>query len=81
MMTTQWQESPSHDILTIPEVAGELRCSKAHIHNLINGRVKGARPLPALRLGRRRLILRTSIKAWLDTTESHEVQGTKSPEN
>ena len=26
-------------ILTVPEVAVELRCSKAHVHNLINGLV------------------------------------------
>lgn len=34
-------------VLTVPEVARELRCSKAHVHNLINGKVSGARPLPS----------------------------------
>jgi excisionase family DNA binding protein len=60
-------------VLTVSEVASELRCSKAHVHNLINGKVSGARPLPSLRLGRRRLVLRTSFKAWLVTIEAHEV--------
>jgi excisionase family DNA binding protein len=56
-------------ILTTSEVARELRCSKAHVHNLINGRVPGARPLPALWLGRRRLVRRTSLDQWLLTIE------------
>ena len=28
-------------ILTIAEVAAELRCSKAHVYNAINGKVAG----------------------------------------
>jgi excisionase family DNA binding protein len=56
-------------ILTTSEVARELRCSKAHVHNLINGRVRGARPLPALWLGRRRLVRRASLDQWLLTIE------------
>jgi excisionase family DNA binding protein len=56
-------------LLTAAEVASELRCSKAHVHNLINGRVRGARPLPSLWLGRRRLVRRTSLDQWLLTIE------------
>jgi excisionase family DNA binding protein len=58
-------------VLTITEVAGELRCSKAHVLNLINGKVRGAHPLPALWLGRRRLIRRCSLDAWIKANE-HE---------
>ena len=72
-MDTQRRESAPHDVLTVPEVAEELRCSKAHVHNLINGKVSGARPLPSLRLGRRRLVRRTSFEAWLVTNEAHAV--------
>jgi excisionase family DNA binding protein len=56
-------------ILTVGEVARELRCSKAHVHHLIVGQVCGVRPLPSLWLGRRRLILRASLDAWLKTSE------------
>jgi excisionase family DNA binding protein len=56
-------------ILTAAEVARELRCSKAFVHNLINGKVHGALPLPAITLGRRRLVRRTSLSAWLLANE------------
>jgi excisionase family DNA binding protein len=64
--------SDQHAVLTVMEVARELRCSKAHVHNLINGKVPSARPLPALRLGRRRLILRTSLDSWVHANEAHD---------
>jgi excisionase family DNA binding protein len=57
------------DILTTIEVARELRCSKAHIHNLINGKVRGAPPLPTIALGRRRLVRRASLDQWLRANE------------
>ena len=69
MMNTRWQASTSHDVLTVPEVADELRCSKAHVHNLINGKVHGARPLPALRLGRRRVVRRAGLDEWIKANE------------
>jgi excisionase family DNA binding protein len=69
MMNTRWQASASHDVLTVPEVADELRCSKAHVHNLINGKVRGARPLPALRLGRRRVVRRAGLEDWIKSNE------------
>ena len=56
-------------VLTIKEVALELRCSKAHVSNLIRGKVPGAIPLPALRLGRRRLVRRSSLIRWIETAE------------
>ena len=56
-------------ILTVAEVARELRCSKAHVFNLINARVDGARPLPSLRLGRRRLVRRSSLDEWIKANE------------
>jgi excisionase family DNA binding protein len=69
MMNTRWQASASHDVLTVPEVADELRCSKAHVHNLINGKFHGARPLPALRLGRRRVVRRAGLEDWIKSNE------------
>ena len=52
-------------LLTVAEAARELRCSKAHVHNIINGKVRGVPPLPSLWLGRRRLILRASLDEWI----------------
>lgn len=61
----------SPHVLTVAEVAAELRCSKAHIHHLIAGKVRGVRPLPSLWLGRRRLILRESFEEWVRAAEHH----------
>jgi excisionase family DNA binding protein len=52
------------DILTIEEVAGELRCSKAHVYNLVAGKIKGVPPLPVIALGRRRLVRRSTLENW-----------------
>jgi hypothetical protein len=56
-------------VLTAMEVARELRCSKAHVFNLINGKVSGIPPLPALWLGRRRLVRRRSLDHWMAANE------------
>ncbi len=56
-------------VLTVREVTHELRCSKAHVHNIINGKVRGVSPLPSLWLGRRRLVLRASFEKWLKANE------------
>ena len=56
-------------VLTVAEVARELRCSKAHVHNIINGRVPDLPPLPVLRIGRRVLIRHEALKAWMLSVE------------
>lgn len=56
-------------VLTVNEVASELRCSRAHVHNLINGHVHGVAPLPALRLGRRHVVRRSSFDEWMKANE------------
>ena len=52
------------EILTIPEVAEDLRCSKAHVYNIVNGKVPGVRRLPVIVLGRRKLarIMQCAVK-------------------
>ncbi len=57
------------DILTVQEVAAELRCSKAHICNLINGRIKNAPRLPCVSLGRRKLVRRSTLELWKRANE------------
>ena len=53
-----------NDVLTVPEVARDLRCSKAHVYKAILGKVHGVSPLPAISMGRRRLVRRSSLEAW-----------------
>lgn len=57
------------EVLTVSEVAADLRCSKAHIYNMINGKVAGVTPLPAITMGRRRLVRRSSLEDWKDANE------------
>lgn len=56
-------------LLTIPEVAARLRCSKAHVYNLVRGKIAGVRPLAVIPLGRRRLVRRSSLEAWMRASE------------
>ena len=57
------------DLLTLPEVAALLHCSKAHVSNVIAGRVPGCPPIPALCLGRRKLVRRETLAAWVERNE------------
>ena len=62
----------SHDVpevLTVAEVAVRLRCSKAHVCHAINGKVRGVTPLPAISMGRRKLVRREALAAWLARNE------------
>ena len=45
--------SITEEILSALEVAKELRCSKAHVYNVMHGRVEGVLPLPSIPMGRR----------------------------
>jgi excisionase family DNA binding protein len=56
-------------ILTIPEVAAELRCSKAHVYNVVNGKVRGVSSLPSITMGRRKLVRRSTLDRWKRTNE------------
>jgi len=57
------------EILTVAEVAEDLRCSKGHVHNAINGRVLGVSPLPAIHMGRRKLVRRSALERWKRANE------------
>lgn len=65
----------SKDILTVGEVAADLRCSKAHVYKAILGRVPGVTPLPAIHLGRRRLVRKSAFELWKVTNERAPVGG------
>jgi excisionase family DNA binding protein len=58
------------EIMTAAEVAHYLHCSKAHVYNAINGKIENVPPLPALALGRRRLIRRAALELWITANET-----------
>jgi excisionase family DNA binding protein len=63
------ETSDQSEIITVAEAAIRLRCSKAHVCNAINGKVRGITPLPAIHMGRRKLIRLSSLAAWLTQNE------------
>ena len=74
---------PVDEILTVKQVAAELHCSKAHVCNTIKGKVKGVSPLPAISMGRRKLVRRVSLEQWVQANEkglSGDVMIPASPE-
>lgn len=64
------ESSGRNGILTVREAALILRCSKAHLCNVLNGKVAGVPRLPAIRIGRRVLFRRDSLEQWLQEIES-----------
>jgi excisionase family DNA binding protein len=60
-------------LLTLAETAQLLRCSKAHLSKLARGKIRGLRPLPVIRLGRRVLVRREDLMQWLCETSSGSV--------
>ena len=59
----------ARQILTVREVAQELRCSVAHVYNVINGKVKNVSSLAVIRIGRRKLIQRDTLEHWKRSNE------------
>ena len=59
----------TNDVMTIGEVANALRCSKAHVYNAINGKLRGVDRLPAITMGRRKLVRRSSLELWKEFNE------------
>ncbi len=59
-------------VLTVAEVAQHLRCSKTFVYKVIEGKVTGVSPLPAIFMGRRRLVRSDSLELWkLANEKSH----------
>ena len=57
------------EVLTIADVAKILRCSKAHVCKIINGQVRGTEAIPAINLGRRKIIRVQSLLRWMNEHE------------
>jgi len=59
----------------VAEVALELRCSKAHVYNVIAGKVDGVRALPAILMGRRKLVRREALEHWMMVNKTAAAEG------
>lgn len=66
-------------ILTLDEVARILRCSKAHMSNLTNGKVLGVPALATVKCGKRKVVRHETLLAWIEARESEasRKQGTR----
>jgi excisionase family DNA binding protein len=65
--------SETQEILRVNEVAEDLRCSKAHVYNAINGKIQGVTRLPAICMGRRKLVRKSALEAWKQINERNTV--------
>ena len=64
------------DLLTLADVAALLHCSKAHVGKAVAGRVRGCPPIPAVSLGRRKLVRRETLLSWIERNEQAVSGGT-----
>ena len=80
LMTSRSSEPAIDTVLTVHEVSQELKCSKAHVYNLINNQVAGVKPLPTISLGRKKLIRRSSFEAWKRANEANGLDATLAAE-
>ena len=62
------QEQPT-SVMTLQQAASYLQISKAHLSNVINGKVACVTPVRCFRMGRRILIKREWIEEWLELTD------------
>ena len=53
-------------VMSLKDAAAYLQVSKAHLSNVLNGKVAGVPPLRTVRAGRRVLIKREWIEEWLE---------------
>ncbi len=53
--------------MTLTQAAAYLRVSKAHLSNVINGKVPGVPPVRSFRMGRRILIKREWVDEWMES--------------
>lgn len=65
-MTSQLTTANDFEILTIKDVADILQCSKAHVSNVMNGKVRGLPRLTHFALGRRKLVRREWLNRWME---------------
>jgi len=60
--------------MTLKQAAAYLQISKAHLCNVINGKVPGVRPLRYCRVGRRILIKREWVEEWIESADLEAIR-------
>jgi Helix-turn-helix domain len=58
-------------VMTLEQSAAYLHVSKAHLSNVINGKVANVPPVRCFRVGRRVLIQRESLDSSLESERVH----------
>ena len=58
------------NLLTLEEVADELRLSKATVNRLVHGQITDAPELRTVKLGRRYLVRRESLLRFMEAAEA-----------
>lgn len=53
-------------VMTLKQATAYLQISKAHLSNVINGKVPDVPPLRSFRVGRRVLIRREWVDEWME---------------
>ncbi len=66
----EFEDANMPKVLNLAEAATLVRCSRAHLCNVINGKVRGIPHLPTVRIGRRVLFRRESLEQWLREIEA-----------
>lgn len=66
-------------LMPLDDVAAALHCSKAHISNVVAGRVRDCPPIPALRIGRRTFVRRATLAAWIEANDRVVADGERKP--
>jgi excisionase family DNA binding protein len=56
-------------VMNLAQAAAYLQVSKAHLSNVINGKVRGVSPFRSVRIGRRVLIKREWLDQWLESEQ------------
>ncbi|MCC6393516.1 MAG: helix-turn-helix domain-containing protein [Bryobacterales bacterium] len=61
-------------VMTLKQAAAYLQISKAHLSNVINGKVEDVPPLRCFRVGRRILIRREWVEEWMESANLEAIR-------
>ena len=61
-------------VMTLKQAAAYLQISKAHLSNVINGKVPEVQPLRCFRVGRRILIKREWVDEWMESADLEAIR-------
>jgi hypothetical protein len=61
-------------LLTMTEVAREVRCSTTYVYRIIGGKAPSLPPLPILRIGSRFLVRFETLAQWVTFLECRETE-------